>query len=71
MQPNLKTAAMAHFEAKRQAACANLRIYLENPVGIGEHSNLLEEVIKLTKQLAEAEDCLKCFRSNIRVEPGE
>jgi len=71
MQPNLKTATMAHFEAKRQEAFANLRIYLENPVGIGEHSNLLEEVIALTKQLAEAEECLECFRKNIRVEVGE
>lgn len=64
-QPNLKTAAIAHFEAKRQEAYANLIIYLENPVGIGEHPNLLDEVVKLTKQLAEAEDCLKTFRSNI------
>tara|TARA_B100000029_G_scaffold455680_1_gene483116 strand:+ start:130 stop:336 length:207 start_codon:yes stop_codon:yes gene_type:complete len=61
-RPNLKTAALAHFEAKRQEAYANLSIYLENPVGIGEHPNLLEEVVKLTKQLAEAEESLETFR---------
>jgi len=66
MRPNLKTAAIAHFEAKRQEAFANLRVYLENPVGIGEHPNLLEEVVKLTKQLAEAEDCLETLKKNIR-----
>ena len=71
MKPNLKTAAIAHFEAKRQQAFANLRIYLENPVAIGEHSNLLEEVIKLTKELAEAEECLETFRKNIKVGVGE
>ena len=66
MRPNLKTAAIAHFEAKRQEAYANLRVYLENPVGIGEHPNLLDEVVKLTKQLAEAEDCLETLKKNIR-----
>tara|TARA_B100000131_G_scaffold292336_1_gene306742 strand:+ start:490 stop:702 length:213 start_codon:yes stop_codon:yes gene_type:complete len=66
MRPNLKTAAIAHFEAKRQEAFANLRVYLENPVAIGEHSNLLEEVVKLTKQLAEAEDCLDTLKRNLK-----
>jgi len=64
MKPTLKTAAVAHFEAKRQEAYANLQIYLNNAVGVAEHPNFLAEVVGLTKQLAEAEECLQTFMIN-------
>ena len=34
-------ALKAQFEAKKQAALANLTVYLSNPVGIGEHPDIL------------------------------
>ena len=41
--------------AKEQA---NLGIYMENPVGIGEHSNLVDEVCGFVDRLATAQDKL-------------
>jgi len=51
-------AIKAQFEAQRQKALATLTIYLTNPVGIGEHPQHIDEMVELTKQLTEAEDCL-------------
>ena len=58
MKEELKTAAIARFQAQRMEARTNLIIYFTNPMGIGEHSNLVEEVVNLTKQIAEAEECI-------------
>ena len=55
----LKEAAVAHFQAEKQKAAAVLAVYFENPVGIGEHSDLLEETVKHTEALANAKDCLE------------
>ena len=52
-------ALKAQFEAKRQKALATLTIYLTNPVGIGEHPQHLDEMVKLAEQLAEADDVVK------------
>ena len=53
---SLYVAALARFEAQKQEALATIQIYLTNSVGIGEHSNLLDEVEKSTGKLAEAEE---------------
>ena len=59
MEDNLYyRAAMAHFAAKAEEARAVLNTYLNNSVGIGEHSNLLDEVVTWTKCLAEAEEAI-------------
>ena len=58
MKDELRQAAIARFQAQRMEARANLIIYFSNPMGIGEHSNLVEEVVNLTKQIAEAEECM-------------
>ena len=51
-------AAMAKFVAQREEARAVLHTYAANSVGIGEHSNLLDEVVTWTKCLAEAEEAI-------------
>jgi hypothetical protein len=55
----LYDAAVAHFKAKKLEAIATLDIYFNKTVGIGEHSDLLEEITKWTEILANAEDCLE------------
>jgi len=55
----LYDALKAQFEAKKQKALATLTIYLTNPVGIGEHPQHLDEMVKLAEQLAEADDVVK------------
>ena len=55
----LLEAALLHFRAQKARAEANLEVYLSKPTGIGEHSDLVEVVIKLTKQITEAEEAIK------------
>lgn len=58
MKDELRNAAIAEFQAQRMKARANMLVYFSNPMAIGEHSNLVEEVISLTRQIAEAEECI-------------
>jgi len=51
-------ATIAHFVSQKEKALATLHLYLTNSVAIGDHPNVIEEIIKLTKQLSEAEECL-------------
>ena len=37
----------------------NVEVYLENPAGIGEHSDVVEAVIAELNKLAEADDRLE------------
>ena len=52
------TAAISHFQARADEARAVLHTYMHDSVGIGEHSDILREIVKWTKELAEAEECL-------------
>ena len=56
MSNKLLQAALSKYKANRDEALAILDVYLNNSVGIGEHSNLLEEVTKWTEALTEAEE---------------
>ena len=55
----IKAAALKHFEAVKARSEANLELYLERSVGIGEHPDVVEEAIKLTKEIVEAEEAIK------------
>ena len=59
----LKSATIAHYEAKKAEAEAVLAVYYTNPVGIGEHSDLLEETTKWVEILANAIDCLEAIKT--------
>ena len=60
MQMNhLLYAAQKHFEAEMARAEANLIQYLNNPVGIGEHSDQVADVIKLVEQLQHSKSCIE------------
>ena len=48
----------SHFVAKRDKAVANLNNYLNNPAGIGEHPDIVEECIKLLQDLSDADGVL-------------
>ena len=63
-QNSLHKAALAYYKAKIEEAKANLDILFNYSVGIGEHTNLLDEVKKWTKELAEAEECLGTLEEN-------
>lgn len=55
-------AALSHFMAKADEARAVLNTYFNNSVGIGEHSDLVGEVVTWTKALAEAEESIEILR---------
>ena len=59
----LYEALKAQFVAQKMKAIATLTVYLTNPVGIGEHPQIIDEMVDQTKSLAEAEDCLERLES--------
>ena len=47
------------YEAEIEVAKANVRVYLDNPVGIGEHPDLVAAVDSQLEVMANAKDKLK------------
>ena len=62
-------ALKAQFEAQKQKALATLTIYLTNPVGIGEHPQHIDEMMEMSRTLAEAEDVISTLERTF--EPKE
>jgi hypothetical protein len=60
----LYRAALARFEAQKQESLATIEIYLSNSVGIGEHSNILDEVEKHTAVLSDAEEKISTLKAH-------
>ena len=48
-------ALLANCKAERLEALATLDVYMSNPVGIGEHPQIVEEAMKQLDNLATAE----------------
>ena len=63
MNNQIYSATISKFIAQREEAIAVLSVYFNNSVGIGEHSNFLEDTVKWTKKLAEADECIKVLSS--------
>lgn len=51
----LRKHAIAHVEKHR----ANVEIYLRNPVGVGEHSDIMDTIEKELDEMARYEDQLE------------
>ena len=62
MGKQLLKAALLHFEAVKAKAEANLEVYLFSSVGVGEHNDLVDEVVKLTKIITEADESIKYLK---------
>lgn len=57
---SLKVEALrAKYQAQRLEAIATLEVYIKNAVGIGEHPQIIEEMDKLVRDVADANDCLE------------
>ena len=46
------------YEGEIAVAKANVQVYIDNPAGIGEHSNIVQAVDEQIALIAEAEDKL-------------
>jgi hypothetical protein len=60
---SLIKAALLHFKAVKARAEANLEVYLTGFAGVGEHPDIVEEVVKLTKTITEAHEAIKYLES--------
>ena len=67
----LYEALKAQFVAQKTKAIATLTVYLTNPVGIGEHPQIIDEMVEQTRSLAEAEDCLERLITTFEVSDQE
>ena len=56
-------AALSHFVAVRDRTVANLNNLLQNPAGLGEHADLVGEVITLVEELERANSCIALLNS--------
>ena len=56
MREQLIKALLAHAQGDIAKHKANVEIYLTNPVGIGEHSNVVEAIEEELNQIAKYQD---------------
>ena len=52
------------YTAEANEALATINVYLNNPAGIGEHPQVIEELAKQLEKLANAEDALNTLKEN-------
>jgi hypothetical protein len=52
-------ALKSKYQSDLENSLANLKVYFENPTGIGEHSEIMEEMQKLHERVSHANDCLQ------------
>ena len=55
----LKNHAVAHIEKHRM----NVEVYLNNPVGVGEHSDIMDTIEKELNAMAEYHDQLEILNT--------
>ena len=65
MSQLIMNALLAEAAAKETKAIANLQNYMSNPVGIGEHPDIVAECMKLVKDIAEAREIKETVNSII------
>jgi hypothetical protein len=59
MRRDLINASKKQFEALREKHKMNVEVYLTNPAGIGEHSDIMEAIEGELAQMAEYDDKLE------------
>jgi len=65
---NLNTsvkAVISNFQAQRDIAVSDLEIYLNRPVGIGEHVNVTADIITIFERLEKANSMLEMLNKMV------
>ena len=62
MRDQMIKALLAHAQGDIEKHKANVEIYLSNPVGIGEHSNVLEAVEEELNMIAKYQDQIEVIQ---------
>ena len=68
MRERLLKTALLQFQAAHAKAEANLEVYLQNTVGIGEHPDVIAEITTLINAITEAEEGKKYIREKLNNE---
>ena len=68
MKEKLLEALVTHYKAQKNEALAVIDLYLNNSVGIGDHSNILDELKQWTTKLSEAQENLMVIEKYFTVE---
>lgn len=62
MREKLIKAFTSHAQGHIDKHVANVEVYLHNPAGIGEHSDIMEAIEIEMKQIAEYDDHLEMIK---------
>ena len=62
MRDQLIKALLAHAQGDIQKHVANVEVYLTNPAGIGEHSNIVEAIEQELDMIAKYEDQVEVIK---------
>ena len=68
MKNKINKSLVSKYKSRRDEALATLEVYYNNPAGIGEHPQVLEEMSKLVEAFANAEDCLAQLNKKLKPE---
>ena len=63
MREVILNALEAKYEAQIQEALVNIEVYLNNPVGIGEHSEIIEAIDGQVSKMVEATEKKQIIRN--------
>ena len=64
MEKILREALIIKYEGEIAHANANIRVYLTNPVGIGEHPDIIAAMDVQIEKMAHAEEKLLCVKNH-------
>jgi len=63
LREQMINAALKHAEAHIEKHRMNVEIYLTNPVGVGEHSEVMDEIEKQLDEMARYQDHVDILKS--------
>ena len=62
----LLEALIKKLEGEIEVHKANVMVYIKNPAGIGEHSDIVESIEKEIEKIADAEDKIEAIKNNFK-----
>ncbi len=66
MREKLKKAIIAHANGEIQVHLANVDVYLNNPVGIGEHSDVTDAIQCELDKIARYDDQIEVIKKYVK-----
>ena len=67
MRNQIISALLAHAQAHIQKHKMNVEVYLTSPVGIGEHSNVMEAIEEELNMIAKYEDQISVLKKHFLI----